>query len=117
MNPPSVPGHIVNCPLPPGSGSDAFRAAVTDHWLPALEDFAPRMLFISAGFDAHAADPLADLRLSGSDYAWVTQQACAVADRHASGRIVSTLEGGYDLPALATSAAAHIEALMGRGHG
>ena len=117
MKPPSVPGRIVNCALPPGSGGEAFRAAVTEHWLPALEEFAPEMLFISAGFDAHAADPLADLRLSGTDYAWVTKEACAVADRHARGRIVSTLEGGYDLPALATSAAAHIEALMGRGHG
>ena len=97
----SVPGRIVNCPLPAGSGSDAFRAAVTERWLPALEAFAPQMIFVSAGFDAHAADPLAELRLATDDYAWVTDAACAVADRHASGRVVSTLEGGYDLPALA----------------
>jgi acetoin utilization deacetylase AcuC-like enzyme len=113
MNPASVPGRIVNCPLPPGSGSEVFRAAVTEHWLPALEAFAPQMLFISAGFDAHAADPLAELKLSGEDYGWVTERACEIADRHAAGRIVSTLEGGYDLPALATSAAIHIEKLLG----
>jgi acetoin utilization deacetylase AcuC-like enzyme len=113
MNPKSLPGRVINCPLPPGSGSEAFRAAVTEHWLPALEAFAPQMLFISAGFDAHAADPLAELRLSGDDYGWITQRACEIADRHAGGRIVSTLEGGYDLPALATSAAIHIEKLLG----
>ena len=112
QNPGSVPGHIVNCPLPPGAGSDAFRAAVTKHWLPALEAFAPQMLFISAGFDGHAADDMAELRLSTADYAWVTDLASGVADRHAQGRIVSTLEGGYDLPALAASATAHIDRLM-----
>jgi acetoin utilization deacetylase AcuC-like enzyme len=112
MNPPSVPGHIVNCPLPPGAGSEVFRAAVSHHWLPALEAFAPQLLFISAGFDAHASDPLAELALSTKDYAWITDVACAVAERHASGRVVSTLEGGYDLTALATSAATHIERLM-----
>jgi acetoin utilization deacetylase AcuC-like enzyme len=113
INPASVPGRIINCPLPPGSGSEVFRAAITEHWLPALEAFAPQMLFISAGFDGHAADPLAELRLSGDDYGWITQRACDIADRHSGGRIVSTLEGGYDLPALATSAAIHIEKLLG----
>ncbi len=112
MNPPSVPGHIVNCPLPPGSGSEAFRAAVTDHWVPALDAFRPQLVFISAGFDAHANDPLAELSLGTRDYTWVTGVACDVAERHCSGRVVSTLEGGYDLTALATSAAAHIERLM-----
>jgi len=112
MNPPTVPGHILNCPLPAGSGSEAFRAVVAEQWLPALEAFAPQMIFISAGFDAHASDPLAGLRLTTEDYAWVTDAACAVANRHAGGRIVSTLEGGYDLPALAASAAAHVERLM-----
>jgi acetoin utilization deacetylase AcuC-like enzyme len=112
MNPPSVAGRIVNCPLPAGSGSDAFRAAVTQHWLPALEAFAPQMIFVSAGFDAHASDPLAELRLATDDYAWITDAACAVADRHAGGRLVSTLEGGYDLMALAASGAAHVERLM-----
>mgnify|MGYP000883687087 CR=1 FL=1 len=112
MNPPSVPGHIVNCPLPPGSGSEAFRAAVTDHWVPALDAFRPQLVFISAGFDAHANDPLAELSLGTRDYTWVTGVACDVAERHCGGRVVSTLEGGYDLTALATSAAAHIERLM-----
>ena len=112
MNPPSVPGHIVNCPLPEGSGGEEFRAAVTGQWLPALEKFAPQMIFVSAGFDAHASDPLAQMRLAADDYAWITDAACAVANRHANGRMVSTLEGGYDLKALASSGAAHIERLM-----
>ena len=73
------------------------------------------MIFVSAGFDAHASDPLAELRLATEDYAWVTDAACAVADRHAEGRVVSTLEGGYDLPALAASGAAHVERLMAGG--
>jgi len=111
-NPGSVPGHIVNCPLPPGSGSEAFRQAVTEHWLPALEAFEPQMVFISAGFDAHAADELAELRLSTADYAWVTDMACGVAARHAGNRVVSTLEGGYELSALAASVAVHIDRLM-----
>ena len=72
-----MPGHIVNCPLPPGSGSEVFRKAVSEHWLPALEAFAPQMVFISAGFDAHAADDLAELRLPTADYAWVTELASA----------------------------------------
>jgi acetoin utilization deacetylase AcuC-like enzyme len=112
MNPPSVPGRIVNCPLPADSGSAEFRAAVSEQWLPALEAFAPQMIFVSAGFDAHASDPLAQLQLATDDYAWVTDAACAVADRHAEGRVISTLEGGYDLKALASSGAAHIERLM-----
>jgi acetoin utilization deacetylase AcuC-like enzyme len=112
QNPPTVPGRIINCPLPPGSGSEAFRRAVTDHWLPALDDFAPQLLLISAGFDAHAADDMSHLRLSTADYGWVTGVACAVAERHAKGRVVSTLEGGYDLRSLAASAATHIEKLM-----
>jgi acetoin utilization deacetylase AcuC-like enzyme len=112
MNPPTRPGHVVNCPLPPGSGSDAFRAAVQQQWLPALEAFAPQLLLISAGFDAHGADEMSHLRFTTADYAWVTEIACGIADQHAQGRIVSTLEGGYDLRSLAASAAAHIEKLM-----
>jgi acetoin utilization deacetylase AcuC-like enzyme len=112
QNPPTVPGRIINCPLPPGSGSEAFRRAVTEHWLPALDEFAPQLVLISAGFDAHAADDMSHLRLSTADYGWVTGVACAVADRHAQGRVVSTLEGGYDLRSLAASAATHIEKLM-----
>ena len=111
MNPPTRPGHIVNCPLPPGSGSDAFRAAVQQQWLPALETFAPQLLLISAGFDAHGADDMSHLRFTTADYSWVTEVACGIADRHAQGRIVSTLEGGYELRSLAASAVAHIETL------
>jgi acetoin utilization deacetylase AcuC-like enzyme len=112
MNPPSVPGRIVNCPLPPGSGSDTFRQCVEDRWLPALDAFAPELILISAGFDAHAADDMAALRFTTADYGWITDVACAVAARHSHGRIVSTLEGGYELRALAASAATHIERMM-----
>jgi acetoin utilization deacetylase AcuC-like enzyme len=111
-NPGSVPGHIVNCPLPPGAGSDAFRKVVSEQWLPALEEFKPQMIFISAGFDGHAADDLAELRLSTADYGWVTDMACGVAARHSNHRVVSTLEGGYELAALAASVATHIDRLM-----
>jgi acetoin utilization deacetylase AcuC-like enzyme len=112
LNPPTVPDRIINCPLPPGSGGDAFRQVVTERWVPALERFRPQLVLISAGFDAHAADGMARLRLGAADYGWVTNVACSIANRHAGGRIVSTLEGGYDLPALAASAATHVERLM-----
>lgn len=108
----SVPGHRVNTPLPAGAGSAAFRAAVSGRWLPELEAFAPQMLFVSAGFDAHAADPLGGLRLEDEDYAWITAQIDNVAGRYCDGRIVSTLEGGYDLAALGRCAALHIEGLL-----
>jgi acetoin utilization deacetylase AcuC-like enzyme len=85
---------------------------VSEHWLPALEEFRPQMIFISAGFDGHAADDLAELRLSTADYGWITDMACGVAARHSSHRIVSTLEGGYELSALAASVATHIDRLM-----
>jgi acetoin utilization deacetylase AcuC-like enzyme len=85
---------------------------VQQHWLPALESFAPQLLLVSAGFDAHVADDMSHLRFATEDYAWVTEVACGIADRHAQGRIVSTLEGGYDLRSLAASAAAHIEKLV-----
>ncbi len=104
--------RMVNVPLASGSSGKEFRAAVTEHWLPALEQFSPQMLFISAGFDAHRDDGLAELRLMETDYAWVTQQLRAVAARHAQGRIVSTLEGGYDLGALSRSFAAHLGNLI-----
>jgi acetoin utilization deacetylase AcuC-like enzyme len=105
-------GNIVNVPLPAGAGSEAFRAAYRNVILPAIERFAPEFLFISAGFDAHAADPLADLRLTEADFVWITEELCALAARCCEGRVVSTLEGGYDLDALAASAAAHVRALM-----
>ncbi len=107
--------NIVNVPLPPGAGSDAFRTAVEAKVLPALEGFCPELILVSAGFDAHAADPLAQLALSKEDFAWITGRICDVADRHAGGRVVSTLEGGYDLEALAASVAAHVNVLMERG--
>jgi acetoin utilization deacetylase AcuC-like enzyme len=105
--------NMHNVPLSPGSGSDAFRQAITDRCLPALEAHRPEIIFISAGFDAHREDPLANLKLSDADFAWVTAQIAAVAARHAQGRIVSTLEGGYALPALGRSAAAHVRTLIG----
>jgi acetoin utilization deacetylase AcuC-like enzyme len=105
-------GNIVNVPLAPMSGSREFRAAMTEIVLPALERFRPDLLLISAGFDAHADDPLASLRLHEADYEWATRALMAVADACCGGRVVSTLEGGYDLPALAASAAAHVRALM-----
>jgi acetoin utilization deacetylase AcuC-like enzyme len=105
-------GNVVNAPLGPGSGSKEFRAAMSERILPALEAFRPDLIMISAGFDAHADDPLASLRLIEADYAWVTHEICAIAARTAGGRVVSTLEGGYDLAALAASASAHVEALM-----
>jgi acetoin utilization deacetylase AcuC-like enzyme len=105
-------GNIVNVPLAPMSGSREFRAAMSDIVLPALARFRPDMLMISAGFDAHADDPLASLRLLESDFEWATRQLITVADDCCGGRLVSTLEGGYDLEALAASAAAHVRTLM-----
>jgi len=104
--------NMVNIPLPGGAGSGEFRAAVTDHWLPALERHRPQLIFVSAGFDAHREDPLAGLELADADYAWVTRELMAVAAKHAQGRIVSTLEGGYSLSALGRSAALHIRELV-----
>ena len=105
-------GNIVNVPLPPGAGSEEFRAAMAEGVLPALRRFAPEFLLVSAGFDAHQADPLAQLRFQDEDYAWATAELKRVAGECCAGRLVSTLEGGYDLSALASSAAAHVAALM-----
>ena len=104
-------GNIVNAPLPPGAAGDAFRHAWMTQLLPALEAFAPQLLLVSAGFDAHRRDPLAQLELEADDYAWLTRQLAAIAQRHAGGRIVSLLEGGYDLQALRECAVAHVAAL------
>ena len=106
-----VAGNIVNAPLAPGSGGREFRAAFTDIVMPALDSFSPQFLFISAGFDAHEADPLASLRLKEEDFAWATARLCEAAARHCEGRVVSVLEGGYDLEALACSVAAHMNVL------
>ena len=105
-------GNIVNGVLSPGAGSHEFRELWDAVLLPRLHAFRPQLLLISAGFDAHANDPLADIRLGEDDYAWLTERLVALARRHAQGRIVSTLEGGYNLAALAASAAAHVQALM-----
>lgn len=107
--------NIMNLPLAPGAGGREFRALMEKTALPALDDFAPELVLISAGFDAHAADPLANINLTERDFAWVTGQLCDIADKHAGGRVVSTLEGGYDLDALAASVAAHVNVLMERG--
>jgi acetoin utilization deacetylase AcuC-like enzyme len=105
--------RMVNVPLAAGSDGRALRAAVEQHWLPALDAFKPEMIFVSAGFDAHRDDPLAMLNWSETDYAWVTQQLMAVAREHGGGRMVSLLEGGYNLAALGRSAAAHVAVLAG----
>src|SRR3954471_24888227 len=105
--------NMVNVPLPAGAGSREFREAVTKAWIPALDEFKPQLVLFSAGFDAHAEDDMAMLRFSDSDYAWVTEQVKAVAERHAGGRMVSLLEGGYSLSALGRSAVQHIKVLAG----
>ena len=105
-------GNVVNMPLRPGAGGREFRAACSDVILPALEEFRPDLVMISAGFDAHRRDPLAQLNLEEADYAWVSERLCEIAARHCRGRVVSSLEGGYDLEALAASAGAHVAALM-----
>lgn len=105
-------GNILNACLPPGAGSTEFREAFADKILPALAQFEPGFIFISAGFDAHAADPLANLRLSEDDYGWVTAELVRLANKVCNGRVVSTLEGGYDLAALAASTRSHVRALQ-----
>ena len=105
--------NMHNVPLAAGSGGKELQKAVTDVWLPALDDFSPQLIIFSAGFDAHAEDDMAMLRFNDSDYRWVTEQVKAVADRHAKGRMVSMLEGGYSLSALGRSAVQHIKVLAG----
>jgi acetoin utilization deacetylase AcuC-like enzyme len=105
-------GNIVNAPLASGSGSDDFRAAYREVVLPAVEAFAPQLVMISAGFDAHRLDPLANLDLDDEDYGWVTERLVGIADGHAQGRVVSCLEGGYSLTALRGSTTAHCRALF-----
>ena len=107
-----VANNIVNTPLRPGDGSAAFRANWGDIILPELNRFAPGLLIISAGFDAHKADPLAQIRLETADYAWITDELMRIAEQYCGGKLVSVLEGGYDLDALAASAAVHVRGLM-----
>jgi acetoin utilization deacetylase AcuC-like enzyme len=109
----TVSDHIVNIPLPAGSDGARFREAITSRCIPAFDAFRPELILISAGFDAHREDPLANLRLVENDYAWVTQQMMTLADRHCGGRIVAVLEGGYNTDALGRSVAEHLRVLGG----
>lgn len=104
--------HIVNITLPAGTSGPHFRQQVETHWLPRLHDFKPQLVLISAGFDAHAEDDMAHLRLRETDYRWVTEELKDIAKQHANGRVVSSLEGGYSLSALGRSVKVHIDALM-----
>ncbi|MBC7857693.1 MAG: histone deacetylase family protein, partial [Burkholderiaceae bacterium] len=105
--------HSVNLPVPAGTRGDVVRELVRDYWLPALHAHRPQMLFISAGFDAHREDGIGGMALVEADYAWITRELMEVARRHAGGRIVSCLEGGYNLSALGRSVVAHVRALAG----
>lgn len=113
-NTPIDHGHprIVSVPLPAGTRGMDFREAVGATWFPALERFAPEMIFVSAGFDAHQDDPMADLLLNERDYAWITEEIVRYARAHCAGRLVSSLEGGYHLTALARAVAGHLECLL-----
>jgi len=104
--------NIVNAPLRPGDGGEQFRAAMEERILPRLSAFGPELIIISAGFDAHARDPLANLQFTDADFGWATRKLMEVADKRAEGRVVSVLEGGYDLEGLSQSTAAHVVALM-----
>ena len=108
-------GTVMNVPLKPGTGSKSFREIYERDVFPRLNAFAPQLLLISAGFDAHQDDPLAGLNLTTADFGWVTGRLCDLADKHCQGRVVSSLEGGYDLPALGAAAAAHVKVLRERG--
>jgi acetoin utilization deacetylase AcuC-like enzyme len=110
-------GNIFNSPLSAGSGSKEFRAAMTGKILPAVDRFKPELVLVSAGFDAHEDDPLASLELTEDDFAWITRELAELAARHCAGKLVSTLEGGYNLEALAASAVAHVRELMAAAGG
>ena len=108
-------GNLVNMPLAPGARSDMFRAAYEARAFPALDSFQPELILLSAGFDGHAADPLANMMLTAEDFTWITDRLCEAAERLCGGRVVSSLEGGYDLTALGVSVAAHVDSLMIHG--
>ncbi len=108
-------GNILNVPFADGTGSAKFHEVLGNVILRAVDDFKPELILVSAGFDAHAADPLAGMRLTDEDFAWVTEKLCDLADTHCEGRLISSLEGGYDLAALASSVAAHVDVLIARG--
>lgn len=104
--------RMVSLPLDATAKSDAFRQAITDHWLPAIDRFKPQMIFISAGFDAHQDDDMSGVSLTDQDYGWVTKQLMKVAKQYSEGRIISSLEGGYELHSLARSVEQHVRTLM-----
>ncbi|RJS92584.1 histone deacetylase family protein [Salinisphaera sp. Q1T1-3] len=110
-----VPGKLIKTPLRAGTAGRVFRDAIERDWLGALDDHAPELILVSAGFDAHRADPLANLNLEAEDFAWVTERILDMAAHHCDGRVVSVLEGGYALDALAASAATHVQTLLTRG--
>lgn len=110
-----LPENIVNVPVPAGCGGDDYRQRVSDGWLQRLHDFRPQLVLISAGFDAHRLDPMAEMNLETDDYRWLTELLAGVAREYSNDRIVSTLEGGYHLRALAESVAAHLEVLVDAG--
>ncbi|QGX97146.1 histone deacetylase family protein [Roseovarius faecimaris] len=110
-----VDNNVLNVPLAPGTDGRQIRAEMEAKILPRLAEFAPELLLVSAGFDAHRADPLAGLNWETEDFAWITEQLCDVAEAHCDGRLVSCLEGGYDLAALAEATARHVDILIARG--
>ena len=110
-----IENNILNIPLPPNTMGKDFRYLYENKVFPALEKFSPDLLLVSAGFDAHTSDPLANINLSEEDFAWVTGRLCDLADKHCNGRLVSTLEGGYDLDALAKCVTTHLKTLLDRG--
>jgi len=110
-----VPDHIINVKLPAGMGSEAYREAISEDWFGAVERFRPQLILVSAGFDAHRLDPLADINLETGDYRWITERITRLAADHCRGRVVSMLEGGYNLQALADSLQAHLEVLLEAG--
>ncbi|MEM8848498.1 MAG: histone deacetylase family protein [Pseudomonadota bacterium] len=109
--------NVLNVPVPPRSDGALIRAKVEADILPRLDAFAPQLVLVSAGFDAHREDPLAELDWDTDDFAWITERLCDLADAHAGGKLVSSLEGGYDLDALAASVVAHVDVMRRRGHG
>lgn len=110
-----VANNVVNVPLPDGTGSATFCDVMENVVMRAVDQFKPELILASAGFDAHLADPLAGMRLTESDFVWVTERLCDAADTHCNGRLVTSLEGGYDLDALAASTAAHVDVMIARG--
>lgn len=110
---PSIPGRMVNVPLAAGTRGQAYRDAITQHWLPEIDRFRPQLILVAAGFDGHAADPTTDLVLNERDYEWITQQILMLAARHCGKRLVSALEGGYAAGALERCVAAHVRELAG----